>query len=100
MLFKKVDIVSGLFIEDASFNAPPLDEEGNPDPQYITEPVPEGFYWPKWNGTQWVEGGEAPEPQPVTPTEVEILRAQVRASDDRADFLEECLVEMAQLVYK
>ncbi|WP_404335876.1 hypothetical protein [Planococcus rifietoensis] len=97
--YKKVDH-EGLFIEDIKIELIPIDEEGNSDPQYIAEPVPPGLFWPKWNGTEWVEGGEASEPQPVIPSEVEVLRAQVRASDDRADFLEECLVEMAQLVYK
>lgn len=28
----------------------------------------QGFYLPKWNGTEWVEGGQAPEPQPTEPT--------------------------------
>lgn len=32
------------------------------DPQYIEADVPQGFYWPKWNGAEWVEGGQAPEP--------------------------------------
>lgn len=100
MLLRKIDKKTGLFIEDVLVNDVPTDEEGSPDSQYIAEPVPPGLFWPKWTGTEWVEGGEAPEPQPVAPSEVEILRAQVRASDDRADFLEECLVEMAQLVYK
>lgn len=100
MLYKKINTENGLFIGDVILDTLQVDELGNPDSQYIAEPVPQGFYWPKWNGTEWVEGGEAPEPEPVIPTEVEVLRAQVRASDDRADFLEECLVEMAQLVYK
>lgn len=100
MIFKRISIETGLFIEDVRLKVIPTNEEGELDPQYIADPVPPGFYWPKWNGTEWVEGGIAPEPQPVIPSEVEILQAQVKASDDRADFLEECLVEMAQLVYK
>lgn len=28
-----------------------------------------------------------------------LLTQQVKASDDRADFLEECLVEMAEILY-
>ena len=31
-------------------------------PQYIEEAPVQGFYLPKWNGTEWVEGGQAPEP--------------------------------------
>ncbi|RLJ90113.1 hypothetical protein [Planococcus citreus] len=100
MLLGKIDVLTGMFVEDILLESIPIDEEGIPDPQYIAKPVPQGFYWPKWNGTEWVEGGTASELQPATPSEVEILQAQVKASDDRADFLEECLVEMAQLVYK
>lgn len=97
--YRKID-GAGQFIEDVLIDSIPVNEDGAADPFYIDEPVPSGFFWPRWNGTEWIEGGEAPEPQPFIPSEVEVLRAQVRASDDRADFLEECLVEMAQLVYK
>lgn len=43
------------------------------DPQYIEDEVPQGFYWPRWNGTEWVEGGVAPEPVPQEPTTDERL---------------------------
>lgn len=97
--YRKVN-EDGLFEEDVSLDSIPTDEEGNPDPQYIAEPVPQGFYWPKWNGTEWVEGGEAPEPVPHIPSETEQLQAQIKASNDYTDFLEEVIVEMAQVVYK
>ena len=42
------------------------------DPQYIETEVPQGFYWPMWDGTGWVEGGQAPEP----PTEVVLTTDQ------------------------
>ena len=41
-------------------------------PAYLGDPMPAdlvaahcqgGFYWPKWDGTQWIEGGTAPAPQ-------------------------------------
>ena len=41
----------------------------------------QGFYWPKWNGTEWVEGGVAPEPTPPVPTEVERIVAMEEALD-------------------
>ncbi|MGM0897917.1 MAG: hypothetical protein ACQEV0_08455 [Bacillota bacterium] len=91
---------AGRFIEDILLDSIPTDEEGEADPFYIVEPVPYGFFWPKWNGTEWAGGRGAPEPHPVKSSAVEVLRTQVRASDNRADFLERCLVEMAQLVYK
>ena len=58
-------------------------EQGQPvyDPQYIEADVPQGFYWPKWNGTEWVEGGVAPDPTPPTPTEVERIEAMEEALD-------------------
>ena len=32
----------------------------------VETPCPDGFYLPKWDGTQWVEGGTAPTPIPTT----------------------------------
>ena len=53
------------------------------DPQYIEADVPQGFYWPKWNGTEWVEGGVAPEPVPAVPTAVE----RIVVIEEAIDFL-------------
>ena len=52
---------------------PVLDEEGNPqpDPQYVEEAPPQGLYLPRWTGTEWVEGGTAPEPEPQALSEAE-----------------------------
>lgn len=33
----------------------------------------QGLYLPKWDGTQWIETGQAPEPAPREPTEKERL---------------------------
>ena len=54
---------------------PLLDAEGNPqfDPQYVEEAPPQGLYLPKWTGTEWVEGGVAPEPAPQALSEAERL---------------------------
>ena len=123
-IFKKINPITGMFVEDCLFNYPPyltetvlqdftdeegittqqpvtqtvtttvlvdvIDEEGvvtqveqeQPayDPQYIEDDVPQGFYWPKWNGTEWVEGGVAPEP---VPTAVE----RIVALEEAIDFL-------------
>ncbi|MFP3356838.1 hypothetical protein R0K17_05695 [Planococcus sp. SIMBA_143] len=67
-LFRKIDVETGQFLEDVILTAVPIDEEGNADPQYINVPVPQGFYWPKWNGTEWIEGGESPDPVSQEPT--------------------------------
>ena len=60
-LYRKIDTTTGNFLEDVLFESHPVLENGEIDPQYVEE-VPQGFYWPKWNGTEWVEGGQAPEP--------------------------------------
>ena len=98
-LFRKIDTTTGNFLEDVHFESHPflmetvlvdvtdqegtitqveeiqpvLDAEGNAqlDPQYIEEAPPQGLYLPKWTGTEWVEGGQAPEPVPQAPSEAE-----------------------------
>ena len=77
-LFRKIDITTGNFIEDVIFELHPtvLDAEGNTvlDAQYVEEAPKQGFYLPRWNGTEWVEGGQAPdpvEPEPQAPSEAE-----------------------------
>ena len=88
-LFRKIDTVTGNFLEDMLFESQPfltetvteeithedgttetietvvnvLDDEGQPiqDQQYIEEAPQQGFYRPRWNGEAWVEGGVAPE---------------------------------------
>lgn len=37
----------------------------------------QGLYIPKWDGTQWIATGQAPEPTPQEPTEVELLMLAV-----------------------
>ncbi len=81
MLYRKVD-ENGLFIEDVILNEQPMIEQNGEsitDPYYIAEPVPHGFYHPKWNGSEWIEGltdveiDELTKPQPQEPTEKERL---------------------------
>ena len=89
-LFRKIDAKTGDLLEDVLFEnhpfltetvlvdvtdqegtitqveeiQPVLDEEGNPqpDPQYVEEVPPQGFYLPRYRNGVWVEGGVAPEP--------------------------------------
>jgi hypothetical protein len=47
----------------------------------VIAPIPEGFYHPKWNGSDWVEGLteeqiEAVKNIPTEPSEIEVLKAQ------------------------
>lgn len=108
-LYRKIDTTTGNFIEDCLFESHPIltetvlvdviDEEGNItqveelqtlldaegnqqlDQQYVEEAPTQGFYWPRWNGTEWVEGGVAPDPVPPVPTEAERLVAIEEALD-------------------
>ena len=123
-LFRKIDTVTGNFLEDVLFESHPtmktvmqesitledgkteiierevdaLDCERNPilDAQYVEEAPKQGFYLPRWNGTEWVEGGVAPEPtepEPQVPTMEEIAialmkaQAELEATTEALDFL-------------
>ena len=97
-LYRKIDTTTGNFIEDCLFESHPTLEDGELDPQYIEEAPTQGFYWPRWNGTEWVEGGVVPEPQPHEP-EPQVLtmeemaialmkaQAELEATTEVLDFL-------------
>ena len=80
-LFRKIDTTTGNFLEDVLFESHPILADGELDPQYVKKAPPQGFYWPKWNGTEWVEGGVAPEPTPPVPTDVERILVMEEALD-------------------
>lgn len=76
-----------------------------------------GFISPVWDGGQWAETAAADEiaaweqehpapevvPSPMSNAELEaenkLLKAQIAAQSDRADFVEDCIAEMAMQVY-
>ena len=99
-LFRKIDTTTGNFIEDVLFESHPIvmDAEGNTilDAQFVEEAPQHGFYLPRWNGTEWIEGGQAPqpaEPEPQAPTmdQMAIALMQTQAELEEAqtalDFL-------------
>ena len=95
-LFRKIDTTTGNFLEDVLFESHPTLEDGELDPQYIEDAPAQGFYWPKWNGTEWVEGGVAPEPtepEPQVPTMEQMsialmqTQAELEAITEALDFL-------------
>lgn len=95
-LFRKIDTSTGNFLEDVLFESHPTLEDGELDPQYIEEVPKQGFYLPRWNGTEWVEGGQAPEPtepeqQVSTMEEIAIAlmntQAELEATAEALDFL-------------
>ena len=123
-LFRKIDTTTGNFLEDVLFESHPflmetvlvdvtdqegtitqveeiqqvLDAEGNAqlDPQYVEEAPPQGLYLPRYTGTEWAEGGQAPEPtepEPQAPTVEEMAIAlmqtqmELEATIEALDFL-------------
>ena len=95
-LFRKIDTLTGNFLEDVLFESHPTLEDGELDPQYIEDAPSQGFYWPKWNSTEWVEGGVAPEqtePEQQVPTIEEVaialmnMQAELKATTEALDFL-------------
>ena len=98
-LFRKIDTITGNFLEDVLFESHPflvetvqeeitfkdgtteilvteqplLDAEGNTqfDPQYVEEAPPQGLYLPRYLNGVWIEGGVAPEPAPQVLSEAE-----------------------------
>ena len=102
-LYRKIDTTTGNFLEDVLFETHPilmesvreeitlenstteirvteqplLDVDGNTilDNQYVEQEPPQGLYLPRWTGTEWVEGGQAPEPTIEPPSESERIDA-------------------------
>ena len=70
-LFRKIDTTTGNFLEDVLFESHPTLEDDELDQQYVEEAPPQGLYLPRWTGTEWVEGGTAPEPVPQALSEAE-----------------------------
>lgn len=67
MFYVRIIDENGLFIRDDF-----VDElTGNT----VETPCPDGFILPRWNGENWVEGGQLTEQQPPTPTPEERLTA-------------------------
>lgn len=80
-----------------------------------TEPLLIGYVKAKWTGREWIEGAtddeikawEESQPKPPTPVktneeleaENKLLKAQVGALSANQEFLEDCIAEMAMVVY-
>ena len=58
MLLRKIDN-DGFFVEDYILESIPVikiqDGKEIADPYYIETLCPDGFYRPRWDGTQWIE---------------------------------------------
>ena len=85
--FVRVIDENGFFVRD-DFVDSLTDENGKPIPTYVETPCPAGFYLPKWNGTQWVEG--------KTADEIAAIKASVvveKSSDQRLSELETLVLQ-------
>ena len=70
-LFRKIDTITGNFLEDVLFESHPTLEDDELDQQYVEEAPPQGLYLPRYRNGVWVEGGVAPEPEPQALSEAE-----------------------------
>ena len=70
-LFRKIDTITGNFLEDVLFESHPTLEDDELDQQYVEEAPPQGLYLPRYLNGVWVEGGVAPEPVPQALSEAE-----------------------------
>lgn len=74
------------------------------------------FYKPKWDGEKWIEGATQEEIEEINKIDIcpvktveerleeaeqenNLLKAQVEANATNNEFLESCIMEMAQMVY-
>ena len=89
VMLRIIDKETKLFIRD--------DFEYNSETEIGLDAKPaQGFYSPRWNGTEWVEGGQAPEPiepEPQAPTmeqmAITLMRtlSELEATIEALDFL-------------
>jgi len=92
MKFVHIIDTNGNFVEDA-FVESLTDADGNPIPTYIETPCPDGFYLPKWDGTQWIEG--------KTAEEIVAIQASVvveKTAEQRIDELEALVLQMGGII--
>ena len=69
-MLRIIDKEEQLFIRD--------DFTFNPETELGLDVKPaQGLYLPKWDGEKWIETGQAPEPTPQEPTELELLMLAV-----------------------
>lgn len=103
--YNSVDETVGLYPPDVVFVEAPdnvFEGWGYIDGKFIPPEPPEGFLYDPFTGTFYLENSAPPKP-PKTLEELErenkLLKAQLQAQSDRADFIEDCIAEMAMQVY-
>ena len=92
MIFVRIIDNNGFFVEDA-FVESLTDVDGNPISTYIETPCPDGFYLPRWNDTQWVEG--------KTAEEIAAIKSNAvieKTAEQRIDELETLVLQMGGII--
>ena len=84
-LFRKIDVLTGIFVEDVLFEVHPVlvDSKGNQqlDPQYVEVEPSQGLYIPKWNGESWEEGATQEYIDSLNPVPQELPLEEKNRSD-------------------
>lgn len=103
--FPTLASTEGKFAPDIKFVEAPdnvFEGWGYVDGEFIQPTPPEGWLYDEATGTFYQEGWEPPPPPPTindAMAQVNLLKKQLQASSDYTDFLEDCIAEMAQVVY-
>lgn len=99
---------SVLFVEapDYVFEGWGYDYDKEGDERFIQPEPPEGWLYDKGTGTFYPEGETAPSEQPTPEDRIATLEAEnktlkskLTAQSDQMDFYEDCIAEMAAVVY-
>ena len=84
---------------DKVFEGWGYDETKEGDERFI-QPVPdEGWSYDAESGTYYPTGTTPPSKVPTSEQRITTLEAQLKAQNDQLDFYEECIAEMASIVY-
>ena len=97
-----------IYVANVDINGNILDED---KVNFIATDPQHGLFKARWNGAQWIEGAtqeeieELTRVEPSPQTEIELLKqentllkAQVQATSERADFHEELIAELAMMI--
>lgn len=96
MMMRKVDKITGLWIEDVVLAARPLPDEEDVETVLIAQPCPDGYYKPCWDfeREQWYDA--------ATPEEIEAVKGVAvmpePTLEERQDQVEAALIELAAIV--
>jgi len=84
MIVRKVNPLSGRYVEDVFIGDDPPVDVSTLSPIYIVMPIPESFKSPRWDGEQWVDDfmpfdvpGELSTEQPTVEARLSAVEAAI-----------------------